>query len=57
MEVIYLEEKAFKQLVEELVQRVKEQNPSVRLDKWIYRDEAMHLLRIKSKTTLDLLQN
>lgn len=57
MEVIYLEDKAFYTLLDEVIEHVKEQNPDVRLDKWISATEAMQLLRITSKTTLNLLRN
>ena len=57
MEVICLEDKAFYTLLDEVIERVKEQNPTVRLDKWISGTEAMQLLRITSKTTLSVLRN
>ena len=57
MEVICLEDKAFFSLIDEVVERIKEQNPAVRLDKWISGSEAMHMLRITSKTTLSMLRN
>ena len=57
MEVICLEDKAFYTLLDEVIERVKEQNPTVRLDKWISGTEAMQLLRITSKTTLSSLRN
>ena len=57
MEVICLEDKAFFSLIDEVVERIKEKNPTVRLDKWISGSEAMQLLRISSKTTLANLRN
>ena len=57
MEVICLEDKAFHHLIDEVIERIKEQNPTVRLDKWISGEEAMRMLRITSKTTLSLLRN
>ncbi|GGG37290.1 hypothetical protein GCM10011344_42630 [Dokdonia pacifica] len=57
MEVICLEDKAFYTLLDEVIERVKEQNPTARLDKWISGTEAMQLLRITSKTTLSVLRN
>lgn len=57
MEVICLEDKAFFSLIDEVVERIKDQNPTVRLDKWISGSEAMHMLRITSKTTLSMLRN
>lgn len=57
MEVICLEDKAFHALLDEVVARVREQSPSVVLDKWISGSEAMQMLRITSKTTLSNLRN
>lgn len=51
MEVICLEEEAFYSLVEEVYSRLKEKN-SQKLDKWITDDQAMLMMNIKSKTTL-----
>lgn len=51
MEVICLEDQAFYALVEQVVSRLKG-TQSVKRDKWITDDEAMDLLKIKSKTTL-----
>ena len=50
MEVICLETRAFYELIEQVVDRLSgsEKEP----DKWISADEAMSLLGIKSKTTL-----
>lgn len=56
MQVICLEEKAFYELVEQVVLRLKEKNNVVR-DKWVSNDEAMRLLNIKSKTTLQKLRD
>ncbi|WP_075342496.1 helix-turn-helix domain-containing protein [Tenacibaculum agarivorans] len=57
MEVICLEDKAFYALIDEVVERIQEQNPDHKLDKWISGGEAMHMLRISSKTTLANLRN
>lgn len=57
MEVICLEESAFYALIDEVIERIKDQNPTVNTDKWISGEEAMHLLRISSKTTLSNLRN
>lgn len=56
MEVICLEEVAFYQLIEQVVARLKEkfEQPS---ERWISDEEAMHLLKIKSKTTLQQLRD
>lgn len=51
LEVICLESEAFYALVEEVVDRLKEKQ-GVTYDKWIADEEAMRLLRISSKTTL-----
>lgn len=51
MQVICLEEEAFYTLVETVVSRLKEKT-GVTHDKWISDEEAMRLLNIKSKTTL-----
>lgn len=56
MQIICLENTAFYNLIETVVARVKEQKPP-REDKWISADEAMHLLRIKSRTTLQKLRD
>lgn len=56
MEVICLESQAFYTLVEEVVQRLKS-NETVPLNKWIDGQEAMDLLKIKSKTTLQKLRD
>lgn len=50
LEVICLESEAFYALVEEVVDRLKEKQGIQ--DKWIDDEEAMRLLRISSKTTL-----
>lgn len=51
MQVICLEEKAFYELIERVVGHLKDKN-GVDKDKWIPTEEAMRLLDIKSKTTL-----
>lgn len=56
MQVICLEDSAFYTLVEQVVARLKESN-SVEKEKWISDDEAMKLLNIKSKTTLQKLRD
>lgn len=56
MQVICLEEKAFYELVEQVVLRLKEKNNVIR-DKWVSNEEAMRLLNIKSKTTLQKLRD
>lgn len=56
MEVICLEEKAFYALVEQVVDRLK-QSTDQNKDKWLSDDQAMRLLNVKSKTTLQKLRD
>lgn len=56
MEVICLETEAFYTLVEEVIKRLKD-SQSDQQDKWIQVTEAMKLLGIKSKTTLQKLRD
>jgi len=56
MQVICLEEEAFFALVEQVVARLKEKN-NQKEDKWISDEEAMRLLNIKSRTTLQKLRD
>ncbi len=56
MEVICLETEAFYSLVEEVAKRLKDSNTDQH-DKWIQTDEAMRLLGIKSKTTMQKLRD
>ena len=56
MQVICLEESAFYALVEQVVARLKETHGESK-EKWIADDEAMELLNIKSKTTLQKLRD
>ena len=51
MQVICLEDEAFHALLDRAVQRVLEKH-TVKEDKWISGEEAMQMLRISSKTTL-----
>jgi hypothetical protein len=51
MEVICLEDIAFYALIEKVIGRIKEQT-GTKEEKWISGEEAMHKLRITSKTTL-----
>lgn len=55
MQVICLEEAAFFQLVEQVVARLKEKQKQE--NDWIGDVEAMSLLNIKSKTTLQKLRD
>jgi hypothetical protein len=56
MEVICLEETAFYALIEQVVKRLQDQH-GVTADKWVDDEEAMRLLGIKSKTTLQKLRD
>ena len=56
MQVICLEERAFYSLVEQVVARLKETNNETQ-QKWVSDDQAMVLLNIKSKTTLQKLRD
>jgi len=56
MQVICLEEEAFFTLVEQVVDRLKGRF-SAQPDKWVSTDEAMKLLGILSKTTLQKLRD
>ncbi|MEP1305113.1 MAG: helix-turn-helix domain-containing protein [Balneola sp.] len=51
MEVICLETEAFYELIDKVVERLESQSPDIE-NKWIDSQEAMSLLGIKSKTTL-----
>ncbi|MBL7771718.1 MAG: helix-turn-helix domain-containing protein [Chitinophagaceae bacterium] len=51
MEVICMQDQAFYELINEVVERIKEKH-SIKNDIWISTEEAMSLLRITSKTTL-----
>ncbi len=52
MNVITLEEEAFNELIAKVVSEVRQQFGAKPRDKWIDGNEAMAMLRIKSKTTL-----
>jgi len=56
MQVICLEEPAFYALIEQVVARLKEMHGEDK-EKWISDEEAMKLLNIKSKTTLQKLRD
>jgi hypothetical protein len=51
LDIICLESEAFYALVEEVVNRMKEKN-GIEHDKWIDDEEAMKLLHVSSKTTM-----
>ncbi len=56
MEVICLQTEAFYTLVEEVVRRMKNSHDDQQ-DKWIQGADAMKLLGIKSKTTMQKLRD
>ena len=56
MQVICLEEPAFYALVEQVVARLKDAHGEEK-EKWVSDVEAMQLLNIKSKTTLQKLRD
>ena len=57
IKVISLEDEAFYRLVDEVIQRAKQLHGEKVLDKWIDGAEAMRMLRITSKTTLQKLRD
>lgn len=56
MQVICLEDEAFYALIEEVVARLSEKHGDEK-EKWIADEQAMYLLGIKSKTTLQKLRD
>ncbi|UAY53180.1 helix-turn-helix domain-containing protein [Ferruginibacter albus] len=56
MEVICLQEPAFYALIEEVYERLKIKE-QLKEDKWITDEQAMALLNIKSKTTMQKLRD
>lgn len=56
MQVICVEDEAFYTLIEHVLKRIKDTERIVQ-DKWISAEEAMHILRITSKTTLQKLRD
>jgi len=56
LDVICLESQAFYALIEEVVDRMKDQQ-NIHYDKWISDEEAMQMLRISSRTTLQKLRD
>ncbi|MBL7713093.1 MAG: helix-turn-helix domain-containing protein [Chitinophagaceae bacterium] len=52
MEVICLEDKAFYTLLDKVVSRFTEQQERKQTDKWVSGEEAMKMLRITAKSTL-----
>jgi hypothetical protein len=56
MQVICLEDQAFFTLIEEVVSRLQ-QGRDQKADKWINDEQAMQLMNIKSKTTMQKLRD
>ena len=56
MNVIALEEEAFYHLLNKLTAEIKQQLAAQQRDKWVDGEEAMQIMRIKSKTTLQRLR-
>ena len=56
LKIICLESNAFHALVDEIVDRVSKSNNLIE-DKWISKQEAKHLLRVSSDTTLQRLRD
>lgn len=56
MEIICLQDDAFYTLIEQVVARLQEKEGQKR-DKWVSDENAMQLLNIKSKTTLQKLRD
>lgn len=56
MQVICLQEDAFYELIEKVIETIKLKQDKYE-DKWISAEEAMNRLRIKSKTTLQKLRD
>jgi hypothetical protein len=56
MEVICLQDEAFYQLVEEVVERLKEKQ-DISQEKWVSQERAMELLNVKSRTTIQKLRD
>ena len=57
MEVICLEDRAFHALVDEVMVRLREQLSEAEKQPWVDGDEAMKILGISSKTTLQKLRD
>ncbi|WP_276366306.1 DNA-binding protein [Chryseolinea sp. H1M3-3] len=56
MNVICIEEKAFYELLDRVFSYFQSKG-AAKENKWIFQEEAMRLLNIKSKTTLQRLRN
>jgi hypothetical protein len=56
MEVICLEDAAFYAMIDQIVKRLNETH-GIEKEKWISDEQAMQILNIKSKTTLQKLRD
>ncbi|HYC27372.1 MAG TPA: helix-turn-helix domain-containing protein [Chitinophagaceae bacterium] len=56
MQVICLQDEAFYALIDQVIERIREKEGS-KPEKWISGEEAMKMLRITSKTTLQKLRD
>ncbi len=56
MEVICLQDEAFYHLIEKVIERIQAKQAG-KAEKWISGEEAMKMLRITSKTTLQKLRD
>jgi hypothetical protein len=56
MQVICLQDEAFYALLDEVIARIKDKE-NIKADKWISGEEAMKMLRITSKTTLQKMRD
>ena len=56
MQVICLQEDAFYELLDQVVERIKDKH-SIKEDKWVSGEEAMRKLRISSRITLKKLSD
>lgn len=56
MQVICLQDEAFYALLDEVVARIQDKQ-NIKTDKWISGEEAMKMLRITSKTTLQKMRD
>lgn len=56
MQVICLEEEAFYSLVDQVVKRLRDEQGDKR-ERWVTGEEAMRLLNIKAKSTLQILRD
>jgi hypothetical protein len=57
LEIICVESEAFYRLLDEVLRHYKCNEPKQQLEKWISGEEAMKMLRIKSKNTLQKMRD